>query len=448
MGRRSYARALALWMNGVFVGTWRLHPQSGDELAYDDAWVQRPEGRALSLSLPFQPGNAPHRGEAVRAYFDNLLPDSQAIRERVARRFGADSTGAFDLLAQIGRDCIGALQILPLGESPTGVQTIAAEPLSSAQMAHLLRATVAPAAFNAAGNAEEDFRVSIAGAQEKTALLQVDGQWCLPRGSTPTSHILKLPLGLVGHMQADMRTSVENEWLCSLLLKAYGLPVANCWPLVVEDQKVLCVERFDRRWNEAGPRWLMRLPQEDMCQATATPPLKKYEKDGGPGMLRIMDLLDGSSRRQADHLVFFQAQVLFWMLCAPDGHAKNFSIALQPYGQYHMTPLYDVLSAYPLLGAGPGKFSSKKITLAMAVRTKNTHYRVSEIMRRHWVQLGRQFGVIAPNGANADIVIDELVGRTPGVIRSVQAQLPDAFPHDVADSIFAGLQAAADKLAS
>lgn len=138
MGRRSYVRALALWMNGVFVGTWRLHPQSGDELAYDDAWVQRPEGRALSLSLPFQPGNAPHRGEAVRAYFDNLLPDSQAIRERVARRFGADSTGAFDLLAQIGRDCIGALQILPLGEPPAGVQTIDADPLSSAKMAHLM----------------------------------------------------------------------------------------------------------------------------------------------------------------------------------------------------------------------------------------------------------------------------------------------------------------------
>jgi len=113
-----------------------------------------------------------------------------------------------------------------------------------------------------------------------------------------------------------------------------------------------------------------------------------------------------------------------------------------------MTPLYDVLSAYPLLGAGPGKFSSKKITLAMAVRTKNTHYRVSEIMRRHWVQLGRQFGVIAPNGANADIVIDDLVDRTPGAIRSVQAQLPDAFPQDLADSIFAGLQAAADKLAT
>src|SRR5690606_7617585 len=87
MGRRSHTRILNLWMNGEFVGTWSVNPHAGEVLQYADAWVASSQGRPLSLSLPFIPGNPPHRGEAVRAYFENLLPDSKEIRERVARRY-------------------------------------------------------------------------------------------------------------------------------------------------------------------------------------------------------------------------------------------------------------------------------------------------------------------------------------------------------------------------
>jgi len=120
MGRRSRTRALGLWMNGAFVGTWSIQPHMGEALQYDHGWVASEQGRPLSLSLPFTPGNHPHRGEAVRAYFENLLPDSKAIRERVARRFRTGSTDAFTLLAEVGRDCVGALQILPDGVAPAG----------------------------------------------------------------------------------------------------------------------------------------------------------------------------------------------------------------------------------------------------------------------------------------------------------------------------------------
>ncbi|WP_415830482.1 HipA N-terminal domain-containing protein [Bordetella flabilis] len=95
---------------------------------YDDRWVASARGRALSLSLPFAPGNPPHRGSAVRAYFENLLPDSKDIRERVARRYRADSTDAFDLLAQVGRDCAGALQLLPEGMAPEDATSVQATP--------------------------------------------------------------------------------------------------------------------------------------------------------------------------------------------------------------------------------------------------------------------------------------------------------------------------------
>ena len=247
MGRRSHRRALGLWMNGAFVGTWSLAPHAPDTLQYDAAWTRSPEGRPVSLSLPFTPGNAPHRGPKVRAYFENLLPDSRDIRERIARRHGTGSTDAFDLLARIGRDCVGALELLPEGEASGDARLIQAEALSEARVAALLRSATAAAPLGLAADAD-DLRISIAGAQEKTALLLQDGHWCLPQGSTPTTHILKLPLGLVGGMKIDMRHSVENEWLCARILRAFGLPVADCQPLQFEDMRVLAVARFDRRW--------------------------------------------------------------------------------------------------------------------------------------------------------------------------------------------------------
>lgn len=194
MVRRSRPQSLGLWMNGAFVGTWRMRPQPGGTLQYDDAWVVSGQGRPLSLSLPFTPGNQAHRGEAVRAYFENLLPDSQDIRERLARRFQAASTDAFALLAEIGRDCAGALQILPGTAAPQAGRLVDAVPLSDAEVAQVLRSGLAPAPPG--GGRADAFRISIAGAQEKTALLWLDGRWHMPQGSTPTTHIFKLPLGV------------------------------------------------------------------------------------------------------------------------------------------------------------------------------------------------------------------------------------------------------------
>lgn len=450
MGRRSHKQTLHLWMNGAFVGTWSVQPHAGDILQYDDAWVASDRGRPLSLSLPFTPGNASHRGDAVRAYFENLLPDSKDIRERVARRFQTGSTDAFTLLSEIGRDCVGALQVLP-GAAPTeDVQTVNATPLSEAEVARVLRNTLAPGPLGDRDAADdESFRISIAGAQEKTALLWFDGRWCRPHGATPTTHILKMPLGLIGNMRFDMSESVENEWLCSEILHAYGLPVARTQPLQFEDMKVLAIERFDRMWWEDpnGKRWLIRLPQEDMCQATGTPPYLKYEADGGPGVRAIMKLLATSQDPDHDRRMFFQAQVIFWMLRATDGHAKNFSIFLRKGGSYDLAPLYDVLSAYPIMGHGANLLSPFKAKMAMAVRSKNPHWKMHDIQRRHWLAMGVQHGVVTPDGRGTEFVIDDLMARTPEVIRRVRALLPKDFPQALADSILNGMQEAADKLA-
>lgn len=443
MGRRAHSRPLALWMNGERVGTWIVSP-AGEELHYDAAWTRAPQGRPLSLSLPFLPGNAPHKGPAVRAWFENLLPDSHEIRQRLARRFGAATTDAADLLEQIGRDCVGALQILPDGDEPGNARTLDAQPLTEADVARRLRDI---RSASAVGEQDaDDLRISIAGAQEKTALLWHEGRWWLPRGATPTTHILKLPLGLVGNLRLDLRDSVENEWLCAQILDAYGLPIARCHPLQFEDQKVLAVERFDRRWSSDG-RWLLRLPQEDMCQATGTPPHLKYEADGGPGIDRILGLLEQSDHRAEDRATFFRAQVLFWMLCAPDGHAKNFSIALRAGGRYALTPLYDVMSAHPLLGEGPNRTSPHRAKLAMALRTKNAHWKIKDMQRRHWIEIGRRAGIVTADRQDAAGLLDEMIERTPRVIETVAAALPSGFPPALADRILEGLRTAADRLA-
>lgn len=450
MGRRSHTRTLNLWMNGEFVGTWSMQPHVGEVLQYADAWVASGQGRPLSLSLPFTPGNPPHRGEAVRTYFENLLPDSKEIRERVARRYQAGSTNAFALLAEVGRDCVGALQVVPGPDAPDGVQEVNAVPMTEAEIAQLLRNTLAPGPLGRNAAEDEDFRISIAGAQEKSAMLWYDGRWCRPHGATPTTHIFKLPLGLVANMKFDMSDSVENEWLCSEILRAYEMPVARTAPLMFEDMKVLAVERFDRMWweNPEGKRWLIRLPQEDMCQATATPPHLKYESDGGPGVRQIMKLLATSRAPDRDRRTFFQAQVLFWMLRATDGHAKNFSIFLRQGGTYEITPLYDVLSAYPVIGKGAKKLSPYDARMAMAVRSKNPHWVMRDILRRHWIAVGTEHGVVNPDGKGVEHVLDDLVARTPGVVKTVRALLPAGFPMHVADSILNGLQEAADKLAA
>jgi serine/threonine-protein kinase HipA len=447
MGRRPHTRRLALWMNGERVGTWSVSP-AGDELSYDTGWLDSPQARPLSLSLPFQPGNPPHKGAAVRAWFDNLLPDSQPIRDRLARRFRTATAGAFDLLAEIGRDCVGALQIVPEGRDPGDVKAVHARPLDEAGVARALRAALAPGTADVSDGRSggfDDFRISIAGVQEKTALLWRDGRWWLPQGTTPTTHILKLPLGLVGNLQLDLRDSVENEWLCAQILDAYGLAVARCHPLTFEDRHVLGVERFDRRWSDDGS-WLVRLPQEDFCQATGTPSHLKYEADGGPGIDRGLDLLNASRRRARDRETFFRAQLVFWLLCAPDGHAKNFSLALHAGGSFSLAPLYDVMSAYPVLGAGPGRIPPHKVRLAMALRCGNAHWRMHDMRRRHWEEVGRRNGVVSASGQGVDTLIDDLVDRTPGVVESVAARLPPGFPGCVADAILSGLAAAAGRL--
>jgi serine/threonine-protein kinase HipA len=429
-------------MNGIPVAYWET-TRHGERLGYFDEWLTDEQSRPLSLSLPFLPGNPPYQGQVVTNYFDNLLPDNDSIRRRLAQRHRAEGTSPFQLLGKLGRDCVGAIQLLPEDQSPIDIYEINGDELDAAGIAQLLRYTTSAEALGRHDH-EEDLRLSIAGAQEKTALLRHDGQWFYPLGSTPTTHILKLPLGLVGHMQADMRTSVENEWMCSKIMESYGIPVAQCAIAHFEDQKALVVERFDRTLASDGS-WIIRLPQEDMCQATGTSPLHKYQSDGGPGIAQIMELLLGSDSSEQDRNDFFKTQIIFWVLAATDGHGKNFSIGHLPGGHYRATPIYDVLSAHPVIGKGKNQISPHKARLAMAVRGSANHYLISQIHRRHWIAQARQVGLAVDA---AERLIEEVIASTEQVIAQVAPLLPHDFPMDIAEAIFSGMSSHAAKLAA
>ena len=437
-------KSLTVWMNGERVGEWTTLRTGNPVFRYDASWVESSSARALSLSIPIT-ADLEVRGEAVENYFDNLLPDSAEIRRRIRTRFQTRSTDAFDLLSAIGRDCAGAVQLLAPDQTPEGWNRIAAKSLSDAEVAAMLRDVTVSAPLGA--QEQNEFRFSLAGAQEKTALLGMSGRWFKPSGATPTTHILKLPLGVVGNFQGDFSDSVENEWLCGQLLREFGLPVSESEVENFGGQRVLVVRRFDRRWSgvtaeESNRRsfkpkrgtWVTRLPQEDFCQASGLPPTRRYESEGGPSIQSALALLSGSASPDNDQTTFLLAQLSFWLLAAIDGHGRNFSIFHQRGGSYTLTPLYDVLSAWPVIGHTRNKPPRERAKLAMAIRGRRPHYRLDEITGRHWRELTERVGV-----ANLWDRMQTLVADTSAAFDRLEARLPSNFPEKVYTQIRAGV---------
>ena len=386
----------------------------------------------VSLSLPLREDR--YIGAPVLTVFDNLLPDNAAIRRAVAERVGAGGTDAYSLLAAIGRDCVGALQFLPEGHEPGPAGVIDGHPISDAEIADLIgNLAISPLGLRR----DDDFRISIAGAQEKTALLWHKDRWLKPIGATPTTHILKPQIGRLPN-GIDLSNSVENEYLCLKFLDALGVQSANVEMATFGDRRVLIVERFDRLLTH--DKRLLRVPQEDCCQALSVPWTNKYENEGGPGVQPIFKLLAGSDDAASDRRCFLKALVVFWLIGATDGHAKNFSIFLSPRGGYRLTPLYDVVSAQPGLDAHQIRRNQMKLAMAIG---DNRHYTVASIAGRHFIQSAEKAGL---GQAVALDVFDELLSDGLPALDHVLTRLPSDFPGDIAGSIASGFRSRLDRL--
>ncbi|AEV29522.1 HipA domain-containing protein [Sphaerochaeta pleomorpha str. Grapes] len=430
---------LFVYMNGLFVGTWEQTPSLLQSFTYDQTWLHNPKGRAISLSLPLS--EITYKGKVVASFFENLLPESEAVRRKLQNRFKTSSIRAFELLEEIGRDCVGALQIVPKPMDKTSLtQKIEGTLVKEHEIAHILRKIQGLESNNSTISAT-DFRISVSGAQEKTAFLRYQGQWMIPKGVTPTTHIFKLPIGKIQDF-IDFSDSIENEWLSNHIAGYFGMPVCNSTIQSFEEQKVLVVERFDREWSQ-DQKQLIRLPQEDLCQALGCSPDQKYQSDGGPGILEIMKLLQGSNRAEEDRDLFFKSQVLSYLMAAPDAHAKNFSLALGRRGSFRLTPFYDIMSAYPLFKKTSSSLDPKKLTLAMGVYGKSIHYRWDSITRRYWLETGLRAGL---SSDRVERILEGIVNQVPTVIDMVYKNLPSEFPNYIADSICEGMEKTAQNL--
>lgn len=257
MTRLKESGILNVLQNDQQVGILIRESTNAISFQYVKDWLYRDDAFPVSLSLPLR--EQQFVGESVIAVFDNLLPDNTQIRKRLGDLVGVNGRDSFSLLAALGRDCIGALQFIE-GDAPAknDVEPMDKKPVTDGEIALILKnLRNAPLGITS----DREFRISVAGAQEKTALLKIDNQWYLPRGSTPTSHILKPQIGKLPN-EIDLSRSVENEHFCMTLLANLGLPVAQTEILDFENERVLAIERFDRVWSSDNKQ-LYRRPQED-----------------------------------------------------------------------------------------------------------------------------------------------------------------------------------------
>lgn len=426
MTRRPTHVPLNVFLNGRLVGLLRRESTGAVDFQYASEWLDWPGTFPVSLSLPLREDR--YVGAPVSNVFENLLPDNDAIRRRIAEHVGASGTDAYSMLSVLGHDCVGALQFLPDGIDPGTAGSSDGKRITDDDIGDMIRDLEdAPLGLGE----DDDFRISIAGAQEKTALLRKDGHWFKPIGTAATTHILKPQIGRLPN-GIDLSNSVENEYLCLRLLQVFDVSAARAEIADFGGRRTLVVERFDRRWARDGR--LLRLPQEDCCQALSIPPTRKYQADGGPGLQAIINLLKGSDTPNEDIMTFMRANVIFWLIGATDGHAKNFSIFLSPGGRYRLTPLYDVLTAQPSLDTG--QIPRRKFKLAMSFG-KNRHYQIQDIMPRHFMQTAELAGIGKPI---VNALFDELSTGTENKIASLAEALPPDFPATLVDSVMAALR--------
>ena len=378
-------------------------------LVYDDDWRSTDEAYPLSLSMPLVVGE--HEHARIEPWLWGLLPDNDAILARWGQKFHVSPRNAFALLGAVGEDCPGAIQLV----RPERVEKTLrdgghhVEWLTEADIAERLRTLRSDQA--AWRMARDVGQFSLAGAQPKTALLHDGRRWGVPHGPTPTTHILKPPIGtLAGHAQ--------NEHLCLALARGLGLPAAGSEIVGFEDEVAIVVERYDRVRTAGAIR---RLHQEDMCQILGLPPTKKYQNEGGPGCAEISEAIRTHSGEPGeDARTFARAIILNWIIGGTDAHAKNFSMLIGARGRARLAPLYDVASTLPY------DFDPRKLKMANRIGGK---YRLEEISSRHWAGFASE--VRLPATEVLDMARTMAEGLPEAFTETVDAARADGLDHPI-----------------
>lgn len=343
----------------------------GDSLGfrYDDSWRDFRKAFPLSLSMPLVTREHPQK--LIEPYLWGLLPDNQVTLDQWGKHFHVSPRNVFRLLEHVGEDCAGAIQFIAEereNELIGQTYTEQVEWLNEGQLAERVRLLVESNGTPRIASDEGQF--SLAGAQPKTALYinPVSGKWGVPKGMTPTTHILK-------PSSEKFQGSAENEHFCLRLVARLGIKSAESSVKTCGGIPVIVVKRYDRVF--VGSKFL-RVHQEDMCQALGIHPSLKYQNDGGPSVKDVAEALWNFSSNAREDIKTFADAILFnFIILGTDAHAKNYSLLIAEKNQIRLAPLYDVASALPY----PQDVPLQKAKMAMKIGSK---YLFERIEARHW----------------------------------------------------------------
>ncbi|SCB55043.1 serine/threonine-protein kinase HipA [Bradyrhizobium shewense] len=391
---------LVALLDGTEIGRVRNDARGRLTFVYNDDWRGSDGAYPLSLSMPLAAQE--HGSAVVQAFLWGLLPDNEQVLDRWAKKFQVSARNVFALISNVGEDCAGAVQFV----APDRLEALRSgkddktEWLDELQIAQRLQALRED---HAAWRLPRDTgQFSLAGAQPKTALLFKNGQWGVPSGRVPTTHILKPP---TGHFDGH----AENEHVCLQLAGALGLPVADTRVMRFKNEIAIVVERYDRQLNGND---ILRVHQEDVCQAMGLLPTSKYQNEGGPTPSDVVELLRTySTERAADVETFVNALGFNWLIGGTDAHAKNYSLLLASGSNVRLAPLYDVASILPYKD-----IDMRKVKLAMKV---GGEYKLDQIGLRQWQKFARETRV------DAEKLIAQLITmahQIPNLVTTIQAR--------------------------
>ncbi|MEV6416696.1 type II toxin-antitoxin system HipA family toxin [Kribbella sp. NPDC051718] len=389
--------SLAVLLYGQLVGRLdRTSPGALPTFRYEDAYVAA-GGVPLSLRLPVAPTTYPAR--RVEPYLRGLLPENRETLARWAERLGVAVDDIFGILAEMGWECPGAVQFCR-SEDVEELLDRSGEylPVDDSYIAKRLRELIeAPASWTM-----PDEHWSLGGQQEKFALMAVEGRWHEAQGSAATTHIVKPGIKILLH-----QALVEH--LTMSAASDLGVDVAASRIIQFDDQWALVIERFDRIVGDSS---IVRVHQEDFCQALGRLPEAKYEARGGPGLADMSGLVKRwSSQPDDDLMALADFAAVNLVAGAPDGHSKNISLLLAHDGQRRIAPLYDLAT-----GLSYDRGSVER-TVALSIGGERIF---SRIRRKQWERAARTLSM------DPTLLIDRASG--------LAEQYPAAFERAVANA--------------
>ena len=355
---------LNVFLNNEHIGTLEKDGNGGIIFQYSGL-----AERILSLSLPIQ--KEPFDNKKCRGFFNGLLPESEHTRIAIGKKYGINPKNDFSILKAVGYDCAGAVSFFDSSDKETPSKYL--KEIYETDYTNLsedeLEKYINELPQKPLATGIEDMRLSLAGAQDKTAVIVVDGQIGIPKNNVPTTHILKPEIN-------GFNETTENEYICIKSAEIAGIKVPNVEIGYANNKKFFLIQRYDR---EIINKKIRRIHQEDFCQASNIVSAYKYQAEGGVNFKGCFEILRKTTQPAVSINQFLHLIIFNFLIGNNDAHGKNFSILHYDNNKIEFAPAYDILCSqvYPEL--------SEKMAMKIG-----GHYNHNEILLRHFEKLANE----------------------------------------------------------